>query len=49
MKTILKAWGFLWKIIALPFGYITVVCALIGYGPKECGNWAKHCGLPWFW
>lgn len=44
MKT---AWGWLWAVIAAPFGYAIVLCLLIGHGPKTAGEWAENCGLPW--
>ena len=48
MKPLLYWWGWLWIIIALPFGYATVLCSLIGFGPKTAKKWAKQNGLPWF-
>jgi len=48
VRGLLKSWAWFWCIIAAPFGYITVLCSLIGLGPKKAKNWAKHCGLPWF-
>ena len=43
-----KVWQWAWLLIGLPFAYATVLCSLIGFGPREAARWAKHCGLPWF-
>jgi hypothetical protein len=42
------SWAWAWCLIALPFGYVIVLCSLVGRGPRDAAKWAKHCGLPWF-
>lgn len=47
MKKLKIVWTALWAIIAAPFGYVIVLCALIGSGPSAASDWAEEQGLPW--
>lgn len=47
MKAILTVWRFFWSLVALPFAYAVVLCAIIAGGLKSARDWAHAANLPW--
>jgi hypothetical protein len=47
MRALSIFWGVLWAILATPFAYGVVLCALIGGGPTLAKQFADRVGV-WF-